>query len=65
MSDATDAIVQKTDGPPGPGHNIKGEEVVWERWTKKRVFVRALRCWAAGGRPRSDPVSPERLARSG
>ena len=42
MSDATDAIVPKTDGPPGPGHNIKGEEVVWERWTKKRVFVRAL-----------------------
>ena len=42
MSDATDAMVQKTDGPSGPGHNIKGEEVVWERWTKKRVFVRAL-----------------------
>ena len=42
MSDPTDAIVQKSDGPPGPGHNIKGEEVVWERWTKKRVFVRAL-----------------------
>ena len=42
MSDATDAIVPKTDGSPGPGHNIKGEEVVWERWTRKRVFVRAL-----------------------
>ena len=31
---------------PGPGHNIEthvpGEEAVWERWTKKRVFVRAL-----------------------
>ena len=30
----------------GPGHNSgidgQGEEVVWERWTKKRVFVRAL-----------------------
>lgn len=24
------------------GHNSTGEEVVWERWTKKRVFVRAL-----------------------
>jgi hypothetical protein len=24
------------------GHNSAGEEVVWERWTKKRVFVRAL-----------------------
>ena len=42
MSDATDAILSKTDGPPGPGHNVKGEEVVWERWTRKRVFVRAL-----------------------
>ncbi len=31
---------------PGPGHNIDThaprEEPVWERWTKKRVFVRAL-----------------------
>jgi quercetin dioxygenase-like cupin family protein len=31
---------------PGPGHNIEThaprEEPVWERWTKKRVFVRAL-----------------------
>jgi quercetin dioxygenase-like cupin family protein len=31
---------------PGPGHNIDThaprEEAVWERWTKKRVFVRAL-----------------------
>ena len=26
--------------PGQPGHNAK--EVVWERWTKKRVFVRAL-----------------------
>jgi quercetin dioxygenase-like cupin family protein len=25
--------------PPGPGHN---REVVWERWQKKRTFVRAL-----------------------
>jgi quercetin dioxygenase-like cupin family protein len=28
---------------PGPGHNSGTEEtVVWERWTKKRTFVRAL-----------------------
>jgi quercetin dioxygenase-like cupin family protein len=26
---------------PGPGHNSE-KEVVWERWDKKRVFVRAL-----------------------
>lgn len=26
----------------GLGHNSSGEEVVWERWSKKRVFVRAL-----------------------
>ena len=30
-------------GSPGPGHNSGTEEsVVWERWTKKRTFVRAL-----------------------
>ena len=31
--------------PAGAGHNSSAmakEEVVWERWTKKRVFVRAL-----------------------
>lgn len=28
--------------PPGPGHNLAQEEVVWERWQKKRTFVRAL-----------------------
>jgi mannose-6-phosphate isomerase-like protein (cupin superfamily) len=32
--------------PVGLGHNTgvraPGEDVVWERWTKKRVFVRAL-----------------------
>ena len=38
----TDATLGRDEGPPGPGHNIKGEEVVWERWTRKRVFVRAL-----------------------
>jgi len=27
--------------PPGPGHNLE-REVVWERWQKKRTFVRAL-----------------------
>jgi mannose-6-phosphate isomerase-like protein (cupin superfamily) len=34
------------DATPPPTHNIGAapppEEVVWERWTKKRVFVRAL-----------------------
>jgi mannose-6-phosphate isomerase-like protein (cupin superfamily) len=34
------------DANPPPTHNIGAappqEEVVWERWTKKRVFVRAL-----------------------
>src|SRR3954454_25294317 len=30
-------------GSAGPGHNSGTEEtVVWERWTKKRTFVRAL-----------------------
>ncbi len=43
MSDAEDALVQ-SDRPPAPGHNFNAmkEEVVWERWTRKRVFVRAL-----------------------
>ncbi len=26
----------------GPGHNVPREQAVWERWTKKRTFVRAL-----------------------
>jgi quercetin dioxygenase-like cupin family protein len=30
----------RTEELPGPGHNR--EAAVWERWTKKRVFVRAL-----------------------
>lgn len=32
------------DSTPGLGHNIGAAEepVVWERWTKKRTFVRAL-----------------------
>jgi mannose-6-phosphate isomerase-like protein (cupin superfamily) len=28
--------------PGEPGHNTAGGEVVWERWQKKRTFVRAL-----------------------
>ena len=31
--------------PPGPGHNTEGAEKEnqhWERWAKKRTFVRAL-----------------------
>jgi hypothetical protein len=28
--------------PGEPGHNVSGGEVVWERWQKKRIFVRAL-----------------------
>jgi len=31
--------------PPGPGHNQPEEEkkeVVWERWDRKRIFVREL-----------------------
>ncbi len=33
-----------TEAEAGPGHNsaAAAEEVVWERWTKKRTFVRAL-----------------------
>ena len=43
MSDVDDSLLNAKDAPPpGPGHNVKGEEVVWERWTRKRVFVRAL-----------------------
>jgi len=36
------------DGPPGQGHNKPPHnhnhehEEVWERWSKKRVFVRQL-----------------------
>jgi len=33
----------KAPGAAGPGHNSgKDEPVIWERWTKKRTFVRAL-----------------------
>jgi hypothetical protein len=37
MADGSD----KTDAP-GLGHNNPDEPVVWERWEKKRTFVRAL-----------------------
>jgi hypothetical protein len=30
-----------TEAEAGPGHN-QPKEVVWERWQKKRTFVRAL-----------------------
>ena len=33
-------VVSPVDGAPGAGHNKK--EVVWDRWVKKRTFVRAL-----------------------
>ncbi len=43
----TDAASRSGTGAPsgaGPGHNSTAgqEEVVWERWQRKRVFVRAL-----------------------
>ena len=37
----TDLYEQKEGRSPGPGHNLE-QEVVWERWQKKRTFVRAL-----------------------
>jgi mannose-6-phosphate isomerase-like protein (cupin superfamily) len=36
-TDETDVYVK----PGEPGHNL-GKEMVWERWQKKRTFVRAL-----------------------
>ena len=33
--------VEITEAEAGPGHN-QPKEVVWERWQKKRTFVRAL-----------------------
>jgi mannose-6-phosphate isomerase-like protein (cupin superfamily) len=42
----TDVSERKKPAEPGLGHNIEAntprEQPVWERWTKKRVFVRAL-----------------------
>ena len=44
LADST--VDTRKPAEPGPGHNIAThapkEEPVWERWTKKRVFVRAL-----------------------
>src|SRR5258708_12618437 len=38
----TDLYEQQGDrDQPGPGHNLE-REGVWERWQKKRTFVRAL-----------------------
>ena len=37
------AAARESKGTAGPGHNSGTEEtVVWERWTRKRTFVRAL-----------------------
>jgi gentisate 1,2-dioxygenase len=43
ISAAMTDLYETQDGrrAPGPGHNLEGE-VVWERWQKKRTFVRAL-----------------------
>jgi mannose-6-phosphate isomerase-like protein (cupin superfamily) len=30
------------EAPPGIGHNDQPNEIAWERWGKKRTFVRAL-----------------------
>jgi quercetin dioxygenase-like cupin family protein len=38
-------MTNQPEAPGGIGHNIEAgqkEEVVWERWTKKRTFVRGL-----------------------
>jgi quercetin dioxygenase-like cupin family protein len=35
------AGIEASVNAPGPGHNL-AKEVVWERWQKKRTFVRAL-----------------------
>lgn len=43
MGETPDNVDQRTAerSEPGPGHN-RAKEVVWERWQKKRTFVRAL-----------------------
>jgi quercetin dioxygenase-like cupin family protein len=43
-SDRLGANGGTAEAGPGPGHNsgVDAEPVVWERWTKKRTFVRAL-----------------------
>ena len=38
-------MADEKPGEAGLGHNVPPgdkQEVVWERWTKKRTFVRAL-----------------------
>tara|TARA_R110000787_G_scaffold60606_1_gene137380 strand:+ start:1863 stop:2459 length:597 start_codon:yes stop_codon:yes gene_type:complete len=40
MAEGTGALDETKKGEPGVGHNQP--EVVWERWVKKRTFVRAL-----------------------
>ena len=37
-----DSGQEAATGGHGPGHHYHGEDVVWERWQKNRVFVRAL-----------------------
>ena len=39
--DDRDSAATRSEAGPGSGID-KDDEVVWERWTKKRVFVRAL-----------------------
>jgi quercetin dioxygenase-like cupin family protein len=43
-SDRLGANGGTAEAGPGPGHNsgVDSEPAVWERWTKKRTFVRAL-----------------------
>src|SRR5437879_720799 len=41
MTDLFDRSSGKDPDAPGPTHN-REHEVVWERWQKKRTFVRAL-----------------------
>ncbi len=42
----TEGNGKRSDQAPGLGHNVAAttprDEVAWERWTKKRTFVRAL-----------------------
>ena len=41
MGETPDGVNQSAFTNAGPGHN-QPKEVVWERWQKKRTFVRAL-----------------------
>ena len=42
MSETTSTTDVQPEGHPGHGAVPAADEAVWERWTKKRVFVRAL-----------------------